>query len=61
MHKYLRPLMQLVEKGDMDTTFIITHRMALDDAPMGYKIFDDKQDGCVKIVMKPQALSQMTH
>ena len=61
VHKYLRPLMQLIEKGQMDTTFIITHRMALDDAPIGYKLFDDKQDGCVKIVMKPQAVSQMTH
>lgn len=61
VQKYLRPLMQLVEKNEIDTTFIITHRMSLDEAPQGYKLFAQKQDGCVKIVLNPQAHSQATH
>ena len=61
VHKYVQPLMQLIEKKELDSTFIITHRMALDDAPHGYRIFSDKQDSCVKIVMNPRATSEATH
>jgi threonine dehydrogenase-like Zn-dependent dehydrogenase len=61
VHKYLRPLMRLVEGGEIDSSFLITHRMALDDAPTGYELFDRKQDGCVKIVLKPQGVSQTVH
>jgi len=53
VHNYVRPLMELVEKGAIDPTFIITHRMALDDAPYGYELFKEKQDGCIKIVLTP--------
>ena len=51
--KYLRPLLARIEKGEINPAAIITHRMSLDEAPHGYKIFRDKQDGCVKIVLKP--------
>lgn len=61
VHKYVQPLMQLIEKKELDSTFLITHRMALDDAPQGYRIFRDKQDSCVKIVMNPRMTSQATH
>ena len=61
VHKYVKPLMQLVENDQFDTTFIITHRMTLDEAPDGYKMFAQKQDGCVKIVLNPQAQSQTFH
>jgi threonine dehydrogenase-like Zn-dependent dehydrogenase len=61
VQKYLRPLLELVEKKEIDTTFIITHRLALDEAPTGYHIFKDKQDSCIKIVMNPQASSRQTH
>lgn len=61
VHKYLRPLMNLIEKGEIDTTFLITHRMSLEDAPQGYKLFQEKHDGCVKIVMNPQVQSQAIH
>lgn len=61
VHKYVKPLMQLVEDNQFDTTFIITHRMTLDEAPEGYKMFAQKQDGCVKIVLNPQAQSQTIH
>jgi len=53
MHKYLRPLLDHVERGDIDPTFIITHRLPLDDAPRGYEIFKNKQDNCIKIVLNP--------
>ncbi|HQT47704.1 MAG TPA: zinc-dependent alcohol dehydrogenase [Acidocella sp.] len=50
---YLPKLLGLVEEGKIDTTFMITHRGTLDDAPELYKTFRDKQDGCVKVVLKP--------
>ena len=53
MHRYLRPLLERIQNGDIDPSFVITHRMRLHDAPDGYQIFNDKQDDCMKIVMKP--------
>ena len=53
VHRYLKPLMDRIEKGDIDPTFVITHRMTLDEAPHGYKIFKEKKDDCIKIVLKP--------
>ena len=53
VHRYLRPLLERIEKGDIDPSFIVTHRMSLDDAPTGYETFKNKQDGCVKVVLKP--------
>ncbi len=53
MHRYLQPLLERVQAGDIDPTFVITHTMPLDDAPHGYRIFRDKQDECIKIVLKP--------
>jgi threonine dehydrogenase-like Zn-dependent dehydrogenase len=52
-HKYLRPLLQRIEKGEIDPSRIITHPMKLDDAAKGYSIFQKKQDRCVKVVLKP--------
>jgi threonine dehydrogenase-like Zn-dependent dehydrogenase len=53
MHKYLRPLLARIERGEIDPSFVITHRMTLDDAPVMYRTFREKQDQCVKVVMKP--------
>jgi threonine dehydrogenase-like Zn-dependent dehydrogenase len=53
VHRYMKPLMEMIRDGSIDPTFIITHRMSLDDAPQGYRIFRDKQDECVKVVMRP--------
>jgi len=61
VQKYLPELLELTERGELDASFIITHRLSLDDAPEGYRIFDDKQNGCIKIVMKPQPSSIYTH
>ncbi|MFL5574877.1 MAG: zinc-dependent alcohol dehydrogenase [Gemmatimonadaceae bacterium] len=52
-HRYLRPLLERIERGEIDPSRIITHRLALDDAPLGYSVFQKKQDGCVKVVLKP--------
>ena len=41
------------EEGKIDPSFVITHRLTLDDAPHGYDIFLNKEDGCIKVVMKP--------
>ncbi len=53
VQRYLRPLLQRVENGDIDPSFVVTHEMPLDEAPRGYKIFRDKQEDCVKVVLKP--------
>ncbi|HEX8947951.1 MAG TPA: zinc-dependent alcohol dehydrogenase [Dissulfurispiraceae bacterium] len=53
VQKYLPRLLEHIEKGDIDPTFIITHRLPLEDAPLGYEIFKKKQDGCIKVVLKP--------
>ena len=53
VHRYLRPLLERIENGDIDPSFIVTHHMSLDDAPDGYETFKNKQDECVKVVLKP--------
>jgi threonine dehydrogenase-like Zn-dependent dehydrogenase len=53
VHRYMRPLLERIERGDLDPSFVITHRMKLDDAPQGFDMFVKKQDECVKIVMTP--------
>ncbi len=53
VHRYLRPLLDRIERGEIDPAFVITHRMGLDEAAEGYKIFHAKQDDCIKIVLKP--------
>jgi threonine dehydrogenase-like Zn-dependent dehydrogenase len=55
MHKYLRPLLERVERGEIDLSRIITHRVPLDRGPEMYRTFRDKQDECVKVVLKPGA------
>ena len=52
VHRYMRPLLQRIEKGDIDPTFIITHRARLEDAPLMYDTFVHKEDECVKVVLK---------
>ncbi len=52
VQRYMKPLLERIERGEIDPTFVITHRMRLDDAPLGFGIFNDKQDECVKIVLK---------
>ena len=53
VHKFLQPLMERIERGDIDPSFVISHKLRLDDAPHAYQIFRDKQDACIKVVLKP--------
>jgi threonine dehydrogenase-like Zn-dependent dehydrogenase len=53
VQRYLRPLLERIRKGEIDPGFIVTHRLPLDDAPLGYDLFKHKQDGCIKVVLKP--------
>ncbi|MFZ6185419.1 zinc-dependent alcohol dehydrogenase [Nannocystis pusilla] len=53
MQRYLRPLLAKIEQGAIDPSFVVTHRLPLDQAPQAYKTFRDKQDGCIKVVLKP--------
>ena len=52
VQRYMKPLLEHIQKGDIDPTFIITHHMALDDAAKGYEIFCNKEDHCEKVVLK---------
>lgn len=53
VQRYLQPLLKMIEDGEIDPSFIITHRAPLSDAPELYKTFRDKKDGCIKVVMTP--------
>ena len=53
VQRYMRPLLERIEKGEIDPSFVITHRMGLDDAPDGYEIFLNKEDDCMKVVLQP--------
>ena len=53
VHRYMEPLLQRIQSGEIDPACIITHHMALDEAPLGYDMFKHKQDECVKVVLKP--------
>ncbi len=50
---YMDTIYSQVVAGNLDPTRIITHTMPLDDAPKGYKMFNNKKDGCIKVVLKP--------
>jgi threonine dehydrogenase-like Zn-dependent dehydrogenase len=53
MHRYMRPLLARIQNGEIDPSFIITHRLPLDDAPQGYEMFRYKLDNRIKVVLKP--------
>lgn len=51
--KYMKPLLERIQRGEIDPGFLITHRLKIDDAPEGYKIFRDHKDHCIKVVLNP--------
>jgi threonine dehydrogenase-like Zn-dependent dehydrogenase len=53
VNRWTDDLLRRIEEGQIDPSFVITHRVALEDGPQMYKTFRDKQDGCVKVVLKP--------
>ncbi|NJM86414.1 MAG: glutathione-dependent formaldehyde dehydrogenase [Hydrococcus sp. RU_2_2] len=53
VHRYLRPLLEHIQNGEIDPSFVITHRLPLEEAPNAYEIFKQKKDNCIKVVLKP--------
>ena len=51
VQRYTRPLLDRIENGEIDPSFVITHRMPLDQAPEAYETFKHKRDDCVKVVL----------
>jgi threonine dehydrogenase-like Zn-dependent dehydrogenase len=52
VQRYMRPLLDMIERGDIDPSFVVTHVMGLDEAPKAYDMFKNKKDGCIKVVLK---------
>jgi threonine dehydrogenase-like Zn-dependent dehydrogenase len=63
VQRYLPRLMQLIEEGKIDPTFVITHVAPLEKGPELYQTFREKKDGCIKVVLKPgmKDSSQVVH
>jgi threonine dehydrogenase-like Zn-dependent dehydrogenase len=53
VQRYMQPLLERIRQGELDPSFVITHRLRLDQAPQGYEMFVHKQDNCEKVVLKP--------
>jgi len=53
VQRYTRPLLERIASGQIDPSFVITHRLSLNQAPEGFRIFNDKQNECIKVVLKP--------
>jgi len=52
VHRYMKPLLEHIQNGDIDPSFVISHKMSLEDAPVGYDIFNRKEDDCLKVVLQ---------
>src|SRR6266511_746413 len=55
VHRYMRPLLERIIRREVDHSFVITHRMSLEDAPQAYSMFNNKEDDCLKVVLKAAA------
>ncbi len=55
MMRYMKPLLDRIEAGDIDPSFVISHKLPITEAPGAYKMFRDKQDKCTKVVLDPWA------
>lgn len=53
VQRYMRPLLERVQRGELDPSFVITHRLRLEEAPRAYEIFAEKREGCIKVVLTP--------
>jgi threonine dehydrogenase-like Zn-dependent dehydrogenase len=53
MHRYAAPLLKRIQTGEIDPSFVITHRLSLDEAPDAYRTFRDKKEECIKVVLDP--------
>jgi threonine dehydrogenase-like Zn-dependent dehydrogenase len=55
VHRYMQPLLDRIVRREIDPSFVITHRLGLDDAPSGYSMFNNKEDDCLKVVLDTAA------
>jgi threonine dehydrogenase-like Zn-dependent dehydrogenase len=53
VHRYMRPLLDRIQNGEIDPSMVITHQLSLTDTPNGYEMFKHKRDDCLKVVLKP--------
>jgi threonine dehydrogenase-like Zn-dependent dehydrogenase len=53
VQRYMKPLLERIQKGEIDPSFVITHRLPLDETPRGYAMFLNKEDDCLKVVLRP--------
>nr|WP_321167027.1 zinc-binding dehydrogenase [Caballeronia cordobensis] len=53
VNRWTDDLLRRIQEGQIDPSFVITHRVSLADGPDMYKTFRDKEDGCVKVVLRP--------
>lgn len=53
MMRYMQPLLERIQNGEIDPSFVISHTLPIDAAPDAYRMFRDKQDKCIKVVLKP--------
>jgi threonine dehydrogenase-like Zn-dependent dehydrogenase len=53
MMRYMQPLLERIEAGEIDPSFVISHTLPIDKAPEAYRMFREKQDRCTKVVLKP--------
>jgi threonine dehydrogenase-like Zn-dependent dehydrogenase len=53
VQKFMPQLLEMIGEGKLDTTFLISHRLPLEDAPKGYKMFKEQQNEVTKVVLKP--------
>jgi threonine dehydrogenase-like Zn-dependent dehydrogenase len=53
MQSYMEPLLNRVQEGEIDPSFVISHQVSLDDGPRAYDMFLHKQDEAIKFVLKP--------
>jgi threonine dehydrogenase-like Zn-dependent dehydrogenase len=52
-HRYIPTLLDKITAGEVDPSYIITHTLPIAEAPAAYEMFREKQDGCIKVVLKP--------
>jgi len=57
VNRYADDLLRRIEEGQIDPSFVIAHEARLEDGPALYETFRDKKDGCIKVVLKPEALA----
>jgi threonine dehydrogenase-like Zn-dependent dehydrogenase len=55
MMRYMKPLLERIERGEINPEFVISHRLPITQAPEAYRMFRDKQDHCTKVVLDPWA------